>query len=136
MKSANHLEERTKRKKGESSKDTKPQAVWKMIWDLKIPNSAKMLFWRACKNILPTKDNLKKRKVLVEDSCNFCLGAIETAQLILWECPSSQDVWSVSDRQIQKRTTGGGSFIEMVVEMMEFLNREEMESFVMTAKWI
>jgi hypothetical protein len=90
VKNAYHLEkEKMERRKGECSKGIKPQSVWKRIWGLNIPNSAKMFIWRACKNILPTKDNLKKRKVLTDDICNFCCNEVESVLHILWECPSS-----------------------------------------------
>lgn len=29
--------------------------LWKLIWNLKCPNKIKQFMWRACKNILPTK---------------------------------------------------------------------------------
>ena len=122
--------------KGECSKGTKPKAMWKMIWGLQIPNAAKMFLWRACNTILPTKDNLKRRKVIEEDSCIFCCGAIETTYHILWGCPSSQDVWCASGRTLQKRNTGGENFGELVEMLMERLEKDELELFAMISKSI
>lgn len=31
---------------------------WKMIWKIKVPPKIKTFIWRACSNILPTRDNL------------------------------------------------------------------------------
>jgi hypothetical protein len=137
VRSAYHLEkERLEKMKGECSRGTKPQAMWKTIWGLQIPNAAKMFLWRACNNILPTKDNLKRRKVLEEDTCTFCCDSIETTHHILWDCPSSQDVWSVSERTLQKRNAGGENFCELVEMLMGRLQKKEMESFAMIAKCI
>lgn len=36
--------------------------VWHEIWGLDVPNKIKIFLWRACWNILPTKDNLCKKK--------------------------------------------------------------------------
>jgi hypothetical protein len=57
--SAYHLEkEKHDAMQGEGSNQGGAQEIWKIIWTLKIPNSAKVFFWRVCHNILPTKANL------------------------------------------------------------------------------
>jgi hypothetical protein len=68
VKSAYHLEKKQQdRKQGESSNQGRGQAIWKTIWGLKVPNSSKVFWWRACKNIPPAKDNLRRRGILDED---------------------------------------------------------------------
>jgi hypothetical protein len=64
--------------------------IWKMIWNLKISNTVKMFMWRACHDLLPTKQNLLRRGV--DDLCLFCLQEAETMKHILWSCPSAKDV--------------------------------------------
>nr|POE95831.1 hypothetical protein CFP56_40144 [Quercus suber]POF03744.1 hypothetical protein CFP56_06662 [Quercus suber] len=39
---------------------------WKHLWRFNVPHKVRHFTWRACKNILPTKDILEKRKVLSE----------------------------------------------------------------------
>ncbi|XP_059436470.1 uncharacterized protein LOC132169451 [Corylus avellana] len=137
VKSAYHLEkERLDRLKGECSTGVRTQAVWKMIWGLKVPHSAQVFLWRACNKILPTKDNLKKRKVVEDDICIFCCSAVETTHHILWDYPSSQDVWCVSNNKLQKCRSGGNNFCELVEYLMGSVKREEMELFAMVAKRI
>lgn len=95
-----------------------------------------MFIWRACNNILLTKANLKKKNVLDDDKCNFCCGEPETTLHILWDCPSSQDVWCGSGNKIQKRGVGGMNFMAVMKSMVELLQEEELELFVLTAKGI
>jgi len=55
---------------GHSSIEAKDTDLWKFLWSLNVPNQAKIFTSRACHDILPTRVNLHKRKV-VED--NLCL---------------------------------------------------------------
>lgn len=38
------------------SDNSKMRAIWKVIWQLKCPSKIRQFMWRACKNILPTKN--------------------------------------------------------------------------------
>jgi hypothetical protein len=59
VRSAYHLEMEIKaRKKGEGSSQNGNQLIWKTIWELGVPNAAKVFLWRACTDILPTRVNL------------------------------------------------------------------------------
>lgn len=94
VRSAYHLEmERCGSMKGECSYLNKNRDLWNCIWKWRIPNAARMFLWRACSNILQTKDNLKRRRVVQEDICFICNRFVETAKHSLWDCPAAQDVW-------------------------------------------
>ena len=43
---------------------------------------------RACLNILPTRDNLHRRKLKVEPRCEFCCQQPKNVSHVLWECLS------------------------------------------------
>jgi hypothetical protein len=61
VKSAYHLAKEVEtRGTPEGSMKTKESILWKTIWKLIIPNAAKKFLWRACHNLLPTKDKLLK----------------------------------------------------------------------------
>ena len=47
--------------------------IWKVLWNLKIPNKMKVFGWRAYANIFPTRVNLVRRRVLTDDKCPLCL---------------------------------------------------------------
>jgi ribosomal protein L37AE/L43A len=44
--------------------------------------------WRACHNLLPTKDNLLRRKIVKEPHCPICGRVTETMYHAMWECPA------------------------------------------------
>jgi hypothetical protein len=69
---------------GEGSHSSDHGSTWKEIWSLQVPNSVKMFLWRACKDILPTKENLFKRKVLKDAICMFCSQEVESTMLENW----------------------------------------------------
>ncbi|KAL5845979.1 hypothetical protein ACOSQ3_009503 [Xanthoceras sorbifolium] len=49
-----------------------PSFVWKFIWNLQIPAKIKIFCWRACRDILPTKDLIFRRKISVSPCCELC----------------------------------------------------------------
>jgi hypothetical protein len=79
VKSAYHLaKEIEDRQTAECSMGLQNSDVWKLIWKLKVPNVEKNFIWRACHDILPTRDNLVRRKVLTDPSCPICGLEAET----------------------------------------------------------
>ena len=56
----------------ESSSSSGGSRVWATIWKLRIPNKIKVFGWRACHDILPTRRNLKKKQILMDELCPLC----------------------------------------------------------------
>uniref|UniRef100_A0A7N2MJC6 Reverse transcriptase zinc-binding domain-containing protein n=1 Tax=Quercus lobata TaxID=97700 RepID=A0A7N2MJC6_QUELO len=52
---------------GAASDDSKQRRFWKLLWKINTPHKVRHFAWRACKDILPTKENLVRRKVLAEE---------------------------------------------------------------------
>nr|POE67708.1 putative ribonuclease h protein [Quercus suber] len=67
--------------------------VWKGIWSLRTPNRVKSLLWRAGLDALPSRVNLRKRKILTNDTCPQCNLAGETSLHALWSCPCLSPIW-------------------------------------------
>ncbi|CAI8611566.1 unnamed protein product [Vicia faba] len=52
--------------------------------------------WRLAKNILPTKDNLRKKGILLDETCSLCNSAPETALHLFMDCAFARQVFSSS----------------------------------------
>lgn len=124
MRSAYQLEmERCGSMQGESSFLNKNRDLWNCMWKLRIPNAVRMFLWKACSNILPTKDNLKRRRVVLDDHCFICNIYVE----FVWDCLVAQDVWGGSEQIFQKSQCDGGDFLAVMEYRMERCNIEELE---------
>ena len=109
-------------------------AQWRHIWKLRLPNAEKNFIWRACKEILPTKNNLYRRKIVEDALCPICGLEEETSLHILWDCPSARDVWRTSIKKIQKSSIRGSNFMNVVEESSKIYDEEELCSFIGTAR--
>ena len=76
----------------EHSIATRDRPIWNKIWSLKVPPEVKNILWHACFNILPTQDNLHRRKLHMEPGCGFYCQNSETAEHVLWTCPFAMNV--------------------------------------------
>ena len=103
VRSAYHMGmENTFRGRGSASSVSLENRIWKVIWNLEVPNSVKMFMWRACNDLLPTKCNLVKRKMVEDCICPCCYREEETVVHVLWSCPAAQDVWGSGSMIFQK----------------------------------
>ena len=73
----------------ESSRGCVGKEVWVALWKLRIPNKIKVFGWRACNNILPTKHNLSKQKIIEDEMCPICMRFPESVIHALWECEAA-----------------------------------------------
>ena len=76
-----------------------------------------MFGWRAFNEILPTKLNLSKKRVIEDAMCPICLRFPELVVHALWECDAARDVWVGSLKILQK----GGSGMANMLQLMEYL---------------
>ena len=68
----------------ECSREVYVSLVWRHLWKLHLPNKIKVFGWRVCQNVLPTRENLARLKVIVDDSCECCKGNLESVLHALW----------------------------------------------------
>ena len=50
-----------------STNQQRQSGIWNQIWGLNVPNKVRHFIWRVCKEAVPSKHNLMRRKILVED---------------------------------------------------------------------
>ena len=51
--------------------------IWRKLWMLNVPLKVRMFLWHACANVLPTKENLNRRRIRGSRTahCLFCIIA-------------------------------------------------------------
>ena len=49
---------------GSYSNDSHNRRFWKYLWKIPIPHKIRHFAWRACRDILPTKANLVRRRAV------------------------------------------------------------------------
>ncbi|KAK7833845.1 hypothetical protein CFP56_025181 [Quercus suber] len=90
------------------------------IWKKKVPNKIRHFIWRAMKDSLPTKVNLKARYVPVDDVCEGCGDYSELTMHSLWLCDQAWAVW-MSGPEFQFLIRKG---CRMFIELLEHLFKE------------
>ena len=103
VKSAYHIALRlNKQEVTEHSQVGADGKLWKTVWKLNVPPKVRTFMWRACANILPTRDNLHRQRVDVDRNCEFCRQQPKMGAHLLWECPFARNVWALSSGKVQK----------------------------------
>ena len=67
--------------------------LWKRVWGLKTQPKIRNFLWQAVKNAIPTKSNLKRRKVVLEDYCEQCNAEVKDTVHAMWSCPFLSSMW-------------------------------------------
>ena len=67
--------------------------VWKLVWGLSLPNKVKNFLWRACRNSMPAKVNLRKRMILTFDICDHYNREPKSILHALWDCTELAQIW-------------------------------------------
>ena len=70
-----------------------PTSNWKQHWNMKAPEKTKMFLWRMCVNVLPTRENIKMRMSLNDDSCLLCSEFPEDLIHLFLKCHIAKALW-------------------------------------------
>lgn len=95
-----------------------------------------MFLWQAYNNILPTKENLCKRKTTSDLLCPIYGTEMETVGHILWSCPSARDVWMECSTKTHKFASDEDAFYNILDKLIRRLEDEEIELVVCVAQQI
>ncbi|KAL5803467.1 hypothetical protein ACOSQ3_031926 [Xanthoceras sorbifolium] len=81
-----------------------PHFLWKFLWNLNLPSKIKILSWKACKEIIPTRALLAKRVLLImEIVCCVVMVGRTRRNLFVHDsvCLSTDNVWSKAVAYVQ-----------------------------------
>jgi hypothetical protein len=110
--------------------------IWKAIWGLPVPNTTKMFLWKACHNLLPTKENHFHRRVVSDQLCPICTIEVESMLHILWTCPPATDVWCSGPKSLQKSRGGGTNFSPVLEALLQRCGSEDFELWAVISRKI
>ena len=113
--------------------NSRMQALWKAIWNLKCQSKIRHFMWRACRNILPTKFGLKQRKIITDDKCDIC-SERETSGHILWSCAIAKDTWEELKIRHANQIPPLEAFIDVLWWLREHSGTSDWEVFA-TVAW-
>jgi len=122
--------------RGQSSHTDQGNDIWKSLWSLHVSNSVKVFLWRACNNLLPTKLNLKHKRVVEDALCPICGREEEDTAHVLWCCPGAQDVWGGDASTFHKCVWDGNSFQLLLRYVLSKFEKDKVELFAMVARGV
>ena len=99
---------------GTASDSNNLRKFWKYIWRVNVPHKVRHFTWRACKDIQHTKENLVRRRVLMERYCEECQARVESLGHFFWECPRAREIWSISELLLVKDDLHFNSFMDFL----------------------
>lgn len=122
--------------RGTSFDNSTLKCFWKKIWCIPVPHKIRHFVWRACRDALPMKNNLLKRKFIQEELCEGCNEAPETVGHALWSCPKAKEAWDCSKLVISWHEGANQSFQDFMWELL--INgdaRDDQVALAVTIAW-
>ena len=89
---------------------------------MRVPNKIKHFAWRACRDILATKENLWKRRITKDNICESCGKEPKSACHIFWLCDSAKEVWSSSKLILPIEINPSWKFIDVLWKLQKWLD--------------
>lgn len=74
--------------------DENQDGAFNVLWKVKAPSKASFFVWRLIRDRLPTKVNLRRRNVEINDpTCPFCTNQEEDAARLFFSCNKILPLW-------------------------------------------
>ena len=112
---------------GESTAEHNQSPFWRRIWHLKV----RIFAWRACRNGLPTKLNLRCRGLNSSSFCPLCNKEMESLQHALLHCTHAKHTWaSWLDCPVNLSTTSA-DIVDLASQFIGLGKLSELDLFFM-----
>ncbi|KAK2634149.1 hypothetical protein Ddye_028941 [Dipteronia dyeriana] len=86
---------------------------WNSLWDLNIPPKVWIFIWRASLNVIPSLENIWKRKIVVSSRCNRWAAHVESSRHALFWCKEAKRIWRLSSFDFSFANEGALPVIEV-----------------------
>lgn len=111
---------------------------WKSIWRIEVQGSVKHFLWKATNNLLPTRDNLVKKRVIENDVCPIYEKEKETTIHALWTCLGANDVLAEKGSPLKKLVSLEVDFMKLRQKLSSSSQQKEMDliAIIMRRIWL
>ncbi|KAH9792765.1 putative reverse transcriptase [Citrus sinensis] len=86
--------------------------------------------WRASKNLIPTAENLLKRKCLQDPICKRCCKSVETIYHALLECKTTKKIWTHAPLQPNFQNSSNQSILSIIQDMPSNMRKSDFELLI------
>ncbi|KAH9742605.1 hypothetical protein KPL70_003002 [Citrus sinensis] len=107
---------------------------WQNIWKLNLPGKIKNFVWKAAKNLLPTAENLWRRKILQEPICTICKAGREDIFHALMECNLARKIWRCTNLEAAVQTVRREDMLSTMHSLMRKGAKSEID-YVASIWW-
>ena len=118
-----------------SANQQRQSGIWNQVWGLNVPNKVRHFIWRMCKEAIPSKHNLMRRKILVEDKCEQCGMESETVIHAVWECTKLDEIWEVVPGFEDRRQHAISNTRDLISVLHEKKKNLELMAMIMWTIW-
>lgn len=66
------------------------------IWKLDAPPKIKHFWWKVAHNSISTEENLHKRKMVGDNTCQLCGEHLETTNHLIFQCRNNKEIWNMT----------------------------------------
>ncbi|CAN0886231.1 Putative ribonuclease H protein At1g65750 [Linum grandiflorum] len=109
---------------------------WSSLWQLAVPPKVKQFGWRLGHDIIPTRDRLRRRRVLIAGTCGVCGGDYETAWHLFLDCNVVRAGWRKLnlEQDIIALQTGNFSMQDCLWTLLKHQDRT-VQAKILTGIW-
>ena len=68
----------------EGSNQSPMKQTWKRLWQMNVPNKVRHFAWKAYRKILSMKENLRRRNITKDSTCDVCGKQVVTISHLFW----------------------------------------------------
>ena len=86
--------------------------------------------WKAIQNLLRTADNLWRREICLEPTCQICKQGKENAAHALLHCKAAKKIWRFAPFETCFPDAANQDMLDIMVEMAKKLTKSDIEVMV------
>lgn len=103
---------------------------WRVIWAADIPEKMKIFMWRAAQNMLPTANNLWKKKMVRTPVCQRCCCKSEDAFHALMEYKDARQVWKLTEFHEDIKRMAHQDMLSVLQELAKKRKKKDVEQII------